>query len=72
MLENLQPPKKVFPCKVRDLAATMSKEDAKIFLAAVVDPNWPIITLVEALRSRGVDISPSPITNHRKGVCSCA
>lgn len=72
MLEGLQPPKKVYPCKVRQLAAEMSKEDSKIFLDAVKDNNWPVVTLVEALRGRGVDVSPTPITNHRKGLCSCA
>lgn len=72
MLEDLQPPKKIYPCKIRDLAATMTKEDSAIFIKAVNDPNWPIVTLVEALRNRGVDISASPITKHRKGMCSCA
>lgn len=72
MLEDLQPPVRVFPCKVRELAKGMTKEDSKIFLAACEDKNWPIITLVEALRARGVEISPSPVTNHRKKVCSCS
>ncbi len=72
MLEGLAPIKKIYPCRVRSLAAEMSKEDSKIFLEAVSDENWPIVTLVEALRNRGVDISASPITKHRKGVCSCA
>jgi hypothetical protein len=72
MLEGMTPPKKAYSCKVRNLAAEMSKEDAIIFIKAVNDPNWPIMTLVSALRARGVDISPSPITNHRKRMCSCA
>lgn len=72
MLEGLEQPKRIRPCRVRDLANDMSKEDSKIFLTAVSDDNWPIVTLVEALRNRGVDISASPITKHRKGMCSCA
>lgn len=72
MLEGLQLPEKVYPCKIRALANNMSKEDSKIFLEAVADNNWPVVTLVEALRNRGVDISASPITKHRKGMCSCA
>lgn len=71
LLENFEPPKKVYPCKVRELAQTMTKEDAKVFTDAVMDTNWPVVTLVEALRKRGVDISPTPVTKHRKGSCSC-
>lgn len=71
LLDNLEPPKKAYPCKVRELAQAMSKEDAKIFLDAVNDPNWPIVTLAEALRARGVELSASPLTKHRKGLCSC-
>lgn len=72
MLEDMMPPKRLYSCRIRVLAATMTKEDATIFIKAVNDPNWPIVTLVEALRNRGVDISASPITKHRKGMCSCA
>lgn len=71
LLDNLEPPKKVHPCRVRELAQAMSKEDAKIFLEAVKDANWPIVTLAEALRARGVEISATPLTKHRKGSCSC-
>lgn len=71
MLENLVPPRKVYPCRVRELAEAMTDKDKAVFLAAVVDPAWPIMTLAEELRSRGVDISPTPITKHRKGACSC-
>jgi hypothetical protein len=50
----------------------MSKEDSAIFLKAVADSNWPVVTLAEELKNRGVEVSPTPITKHRKGVCSCA
>jgi hypothetical protein len=72
MLESLTPPKKVYPCRVREIANSLSKEDAAIFLKAVVDPNWPVVTLADELKNRGIEVSPTPITKHRKGVCSCA
>ncbi len=72
MLENLVLPKKAYPCKVRELAEAMTEKDRAVFLAAVVDPAWPIITLSEELRARGVDISPTPLTKHRRKACSCA
>lgn len=71
MLEGLELPKRTFSCKVREIAAQLDKKDSEIFLAAVNNPEWPVVTLVDTLRARGIDISPTPVTKHRRKACSC-
>ena len=38
---------------------------------AVSDVRWSAAALSRALRSKGIEMSSSTITNHRKGACSC-
>lgn len=72
MLEDLkQVPKKVWPCRVRELAATLSPDDAKILIAAAENPDWSIIGLSQALKKKGLTVSESPIKKHRSKACSC-
>jgi hypothetical protein len=71
LLDDLTPPKKVWPCKIRDIAATLEANDAKIFIDAVNDTDWPMSTLSNVLRAKGVDVSEDPIRKHRLKVCSC-
>ena len=73
MLEGLTPPKpNARTCKVGDVAATLSDADKDILLKAVMDKdNWPVKTLSRALGERGLQISDSPIYNHRNKSCAC-
>lgn len=72
MLEDLkQSPKKVWPCKIREIAATLSADDAKILFAAAENPDWSIIGLSLALKKKGLSVSESPIKKHRSKSCSC-
>jgi hypothetical protein len=72
MLENLRPPVKVVPCKVRALLESLSEPDAEILEAAVMDSaKWKVSTLATELRKAGLVISEKPITNHRAKGCSC-
>jgi hypothetical protein len=72
MLENLQPPVKKTPCKVRDLLETLEPADAEILEAAVLDSaRWKIKTLADELNNRGVEISETPLAKHRARNCSC-
>ena len=72
MLENLQPPSKKSPCKVRALMDSMNELDAQILEAAVLDSaKWKIKTLADELRTLGLVISEKPISTHRARLCSC-
>jgi hypothetical protein len=72
MLENLKPPSKKAPCKVRSLLETLEPADAEILEAAVMDSaKWKISTLANELRKTGLVISEKPITTHRARQCSC-
>jgi hypothetical protein len=71
MLEDLKPPTRSYPCRVRDLAATLEPKDEKIMLAAAEDPAWSIIGLSRELSRRGLQISEQPLKSHRSRVCSC-
>ncbi|NBU22785.1 MAG: hypothetical protein EBS38_02580 [Actinobacteria bacterium] len=73
MLEGLTPPKKFSgTCKVGTIAANLSEADKKILQQAIDDVNsWPIKTLAKALNERGLQISESPLYNHRGKTCVC-
>jgi hypothetical protein len=72
MLENLQPPARKLPCKVRELLESLSEPDAEILEAAVMDSaKWKIKTLADELNNRGVEISENPLSKHRARKCSC-
>ena len=73
MLEDPEPPVRVFPCRVRTIASELSEADKDILTKAINDhASWPVKTLESELRSRGLSISEKAISNHRKGRCSCA
>lgn len=73
MLEGLTPPtRNPRSCKVGSIAAGLNETDRKILLDAVMDEDkWPVKTLSKALRERGLEISDSPIYNHRNRTCAC-
>lgn len=73
MLEDLKPPSRLHgTCKVGIIADRLEEKDRKILLDAVLDKeNWPVKTLAKALSDRGVQISDSPIYNHRAKTCVC-
>jgi hypothetical protein len=73
MLEDLTPPTpNKGSCKVGLVADTLSDSDKKILLNAVADrDNWPIKTLARALAEKGLQLSDSPLSNHRAKSCAC-
>ena len=73
MLEDLKPPSpNKGTCKVGVVAETLSESDKKILLNAVADrDNWPIKTLARALAEKGLQLSDSPLSNHRAKSCAC-
>lgn len=72
MLEDLKPPVIGRSCKVALEASRLSEKDQKILFEAIADATaWPVKTLSRALSEKGVMLSDSPITNHRKKTCVC-
>jgi hypothetical protein len=73
MLENLTPPApNKSSCKIGLIAEGLSESDKKILLDAVADQErWPVKTLSKALSERGLQVSDSPIYNHRAKTCAC-
>lgn len=72
MLEGLQPPAKIYPCKVRDTAESLDPSDASIFMEAINNlADWSNNGLASELTRRGVYISERSIRKHRRKECSC-
>jgi hypothetical protein len=73
MLEGMKPPTKTHgTCKVGLVAMTLEPKDRDILLAAVDNAKeWPVKTLSKALNERGLQISDSPLYNHRAKTCAC-
>jgi hypothetical protein len=72
MLEDLTPPITGRSCKVATVAETLEAKDREILLKAIEDRDtWPIKTLSRELRKRGIELSESPLGNHRTKNCVC-
>lgn len=71
MLEDLELPKKVWPCRVRTVALGLSEKDAEILEKVVTNVEWPLRTLSNQLKKRGIEISDNSLKNHREKRCSC-
>jgi len=72
MLEDLKPPVRQFPCKVRTILAELDDKDKAILISAINSPDiWPAKTLSNSLKARGVQLIDSSINRHREGICSC-
>lgn len=59
-------------CKVRSIAANLDEDDAKVLLAAVMDPAWKVHVLANELTKRGIAIGSNTLNKHRNGTCSCS
>ena len=71
MLEDLTLPAVGRSCKVAVVLETLDQNDQAILLQAIFSPAWPIKTLSRELRKRGLEISETPLTNHRQKNCVC-
>jgi len=72
MLENLQIPQSTMRnCKVAAIATTLDAKDKAILLEAIANPAWAIKTLARELGKRGIHLSDTPLTSHRKMICAC-
>lgn len=72
LLDNLTPPQKIYPCRVRELYESLDKSDADILREAIGNiESWAAKTLSNALRERDVSLSDLSITRHRTNRCSC-
>lgn len=73
MLENLQPPKRNFGCKVGKILDDLNDTDRKVLENALnTDKSiWPAKTLSNELAKRGVHLVDTTITKHRTKQCWC-
>lgn len=72
LLDELnKPPMKKWPCAVRRVIATLDKDDAEILTVAVVNEDWPVRTLSQTLKTKGITLGETPIKAHRLKTCSC-
>ena len=72
LLDDLTPPVKRYPCKVRTILESLDGKDKDILLNALGDREaWSAIGLGNALSQRGLPIADTSITRHRDGLCSC-
>lgn len=71
MLEDLTPPTAFRTCKVGTILQTLETKDQAILEAAISSPDWPIKTLSRELRKRGLELSDTPLSNHRSQNCVC-
>lgn len=72
LLDGLEPYKPQRPCRVRTVLGELDDKDAATLTTALLSLElWPARTLSVALKQRGVLLSDSAITAHRRGSCSC-
>lgn len=72
MLENLTPPARVLPCKVRAIMQGLDTSDRDILTGALANTEaWKDHVLSEELGKRGLAVSPASIKKHRLLQCSC-
>jgi hypothetical protein len=72
MLEDLTPPVRHYNCKVRSVMLGLDAKDVKVFENAIMSADvWPSKTLSNELKKRGLLLSDSAITSHRKKSCAC-
>lgn len=73
ILDNLTPSPRLYPCKVRTVLTELDDDDRKILEEAIADTKaWTNNGLARSIQSRGIDLKPEPIRQHRLGECSCS
>lgn len=72
LLDDLTPAPRVYPCRVRDVRATLEPDDQTALDAALADPRWKHYTLSKALQAKGLDIKTPALQKHRENNCSCS
>jgi hypothetical protein len=72
MLEDMMPPVRKTPCKVRTILEQLADSDRDILLKALADFDaWSGNALARAMSQRGLIITEKPIRKHRNRECSC-
>lgn len=72
MLEDMMPPVRRTPCKIRTILDELDDTDRAILEKALADPDtWSGNALGRALSQRGFLTTEKPIKKHRNRECSC-
>lgn len=72
MLENLEPPVKLLPCKVRTVLEGLDTKDRAILQDAMTSDKWTPWTLSASLADRGLILNDKAIRRHQIQQCSCS
>lgn len=72
MLEDLKPPKRIYPCRVRTIKDQLELNDRIRLEAALRDENFAAWALHQALKSKGIQVTDRAIRRHRDRDCSCS
>lgn len=72
MLENLKPPVKILPCKMRTILDGLNDADQEILMEALLDRDgWKDHVLTAELNKLGIQVSANSVRKHRNYECSC-
>lgn len=72
MLENLKPPVKILPCKVRTILDGLDDSDQEVLMDALLDRDgWKDHVLTGELNKLGIQVSANSVRKHRAYECSC-
>ena len=71
MLEDLQVPKRIRPCKTREVKETLDAKDSEILENLIMSFDWPVKTLEKSLAEKGIMLGEGVIRKHRHKLCGC-
>jgi len=70
MLEDLIPPERVFPCKIREVLRTLEESDRMILKDALANVDvWSTKALSKALLAKGLPLGETIIRQRRAKPC---
>ena len=58
-------------CTISMTYDKLTEVDAAAFLAAIVNPEWPVMGILTAMDAEGFPISESTLRRHRRKRCKC-
>jgi hypothetical protein len=72
MLEGLEPERRNYGCKVKEILVSLEAMDQVVLELALDNKEWSALGLSKALRARGIVLGKDTIKNHREKTCHCS
>jgi hypothetical protein len=72
MLEGLEPERRNYRCKVKEILVSLQAMDQVVLELALDNKEWSALGLSKALRARGIVLGKDTIKNHREKTCHCS